>query len=92
MFCKRLRHFNGLRHTDTKCCPQSYFYLLGLKSQSYLPLMPTDGAPAATAAKAYSICTNFPEGLKNTVSDYCLMSNEEFFSYIMARKSYSSIK
>ena len=52
-------------------------------NQSYLPLMPTDGAPAATAAKAYSICTNFPEGLKNTVSDYCLMSNEEFFSYIM---------
>jgi hypothetical protein len=26
--------------------------------------MPTDGAPAATAAKAYSICTNFPEGLQ----------------------------
>ena len=26
--------------------------------------MPTDGAPAATAAKAYSICTSFPEGLK----------------------------
>ena len=28
-----------------------------------LPLMPTDGAPAATACSAYSICTNFPEGL-----------------------------
>jgi len=26
--------------------------------------MPTDAAPAATAAKAYSICTSFPEGLK----------------------------
>lgn len=29
-----------------------------------LPLIPTDGAPAATAAKAYSICTNFPDGLR----------------------------
>lgn len=29
-----------------------------------LPLMPTEGAPAATACKAYSICTSFPEGLK----------------------------
>ena len=43
--------------------------------------MPTDGAPAATAAKAYSICTNFPEGLKNTLRDNCLMPNEDFFSY-----------
>lgn len=25
--------------------------------------MPTEAAPAATAAKAYSICTNLPEGL-----------------------------
>lgn len=30
-----------------------------------VPLIPTEGAPAATAAKAYSIWTNFPEGLKN---------------------------
>jgi len=29
-----------------------------------LPLMPTDGAPAATACNAYSICTSFPEGLQ----------------------------
>ena len=29
------------------------------------PLIPTEGAPAATAARAYSICTSFPEGLKN---------------------------
>jgi hypothetical protein len=29
------------------------------------PLIPTDGPPAATAAKAYSICTSFPEGLWN---------------------------
>lgn len=28
------------------------------------PLIPTDGAPVATEAKAYSICTNLPEGLK----------------------------
>ena len=28
--------------------------------------MPTDGAPAATACRAYSICTNLPEGLKHT--------------------------
>lgn len=29
--------------------------------------MPTDGAPPATAASAYSICTNLPEGLKMTI-------------------------
>lgn len=29
-----------------------------------LPLIPTEGAPDATAAKAYSICTNFPDGLR----------------------------
>lgn len=29
-----------------------------------LPLIPTEVAPAATAAKAYSIWTSFPEGLK----------------------------
>ena len=29
-----------------------------------LPLMPTEGPPAATAARAYSICTNLPDGLK----------------------------
>lgn len=28
-----------------------------------IPLIPTEGAPAPTAAKAYSICTSFPEGL-----------------------------
>lgn len=33
--------------------------------QSILPRIPTDGAPAATAANAYSICTNFPDGLRN---------------------------
>lgn len=30
----------------------------------YLPLIPTEGAPAATAANAYSICTSFPDGLR----------------------------
>lgn len=30
----------------------------------FLPFIPTEGAPAATAARAYSIWTNFPEGLK----------------------------
>src|SRR5882757_1829657 len=29
-----------------------------------LPLIPIVGAPVATAANAYSICTNFPEGLQ----------------------------
>jgi len=29
------------------------------------PLIPTDGAPDATAARAYSICTNLPDGLQN---------------------------
>jgi len=28
-----------------------------------IPLIPTDGAPAATADRAYSICTSLPEGL-----------------------------
>ena len=28
-----------------------------------LPLIPTDGPPAATAASAYSICTSLPDGL-----------------------------
>jgi len=27
------------------------------------PLIPTDGAPDATAARAYSICTSLPDGL-----------------------------
>jgi len=29
-----------------------------------LPLMPTEGAPAATACRAYSIWTSLPEGLR----------------------------
>lgn len=32
--------------------------------------MPTEGAPAATAAKAYSIWTSFPEGLQEET--YCV--------------------
>ena len=31
---------------------------------SFIPFTPTDGPPLATAANAYSICTSFPEGLK----------------------------
>jgi len=27
------------------------------------PLIPTEGAPDATAARAYSICTSLPDGL-----------------------------
>jgi hypothetical protein len=30
--------------------------------------MPTDEAPAATAARAYSICTSFPDGLKQSTN------------------------
>lgn len=29
----------------------------------FLPIIPTDGAPADTAARAYSIWTSFPDGL-----------------------------
>lgn len=29
-----------------------------------LPFIPTEGPPAATAARAYSIWTSFPEGLE----------------------------
>ena len=32
--------------------------------QDFLPLIPTEGAPAATAASAYSIWTSLPEGLQ----------------------------
>lgn len=38
----------------------------------FLPLIPTDGAPAATAARAYSICTSLPEGLKNERWKICI--------------------
>lgn len=36
-----------------------YYYFLYCS-----PLMPTEGAPAATAARAYSIWTSLPEGLR----------------------------
>ncbi len=34
----------------------------------FFALIPTDGAPAATAWRAYSIWTNFPEGLDEYIS------------------------
>lgn len=34
------------------------------RGRDSLPLMPTEGAPAATAASAYSIWTSLPEGLR----------------------------
>lgn len=63
----------------SKFCSQCYIpsdnpvWLLRLPDNvadnHYIPLIPTDGAPAPTAAKAYSICTSFPEGL-NYKSQY----------------------
>ena len=39
--------------------------MIGDTSPCTVPFIPTEGPPAATAAKAYSICTSLPEGLKN---------------------------
>lgn len=36
-----------------------------MSENAQVPLMPTEAAPAATAAKAYSICTSFPDGLQD---------------------------
>lgn len=49
------------------------------------PLIPTEGAPAATAAKAYSICTNFPDGLKNkyTVTAMRVPNMARYLEYIV---------
>lgn len=37
--------------------------ILGDHLKSSLPLIPTEGAPAATADRAYSIWTSLPDGL-----------------------------
>ena len=42
-----------------------------------LPLMPTEGAPAPTAARAYSIWTSFPDGLKEKHT-----IDEQFSTYL----------
>ena len=41
--------------------------------------MPIDGAPAATACNAYSICTNFPEGLKTRKCEYQTVLLKHYF-------------
>jgi hypothetical protein len=33
------------------------------------PLMPMDVLPAETACRAYSICTSFPEGLREALTE-----------------------
>ena len=44
----------------------SSFFSMSMFCRNILvPFIPTDGAPAATAARAYSIWTSFPEGLQN---------------------------
>ncbi len=47
-------------------------------------MIPTEAAPAATAAKAYSICTNFPEGLHGNDVKCLVYGNEElnFISHL----------
>lgn len=45
--------------------------------------MPTDGAPAPTAASAYSICTSFPDGL--------LKRNDTVILLIASKQSYNFI-
>lgn len=42
----------------------SITYSSELHIRSIIPLIPTEGAPAATAASAYSICTSLPDGLQ----------------------------
>ena len=42
----------------------TYVNILYSSPRPYLTLIPTLGAPLATACKAYSICTSLPLGLK----------------------------
>jgi len=49
---------------------QHFWFLLytlckAVQTMNGKPLIPTDGAPDATAARAYSIWTSLPDGLKN---------------------------
>jgi len=50
-------------------CPVSLLYTLvkPVQMTNGKPLIPTDGAPDATAARAYSICTSLPDGLKTNL-------------------------
>lgn len=67
----------------TRIKGQSAVWILICKWHS--PLMPTDGAPEATAARAYSIWTNFPDGLqgmKQNRSLYIVDLSLEQFSFV----------
>ncbi len=48
-----------------------------------VPLIPTDGAPAATALRAYSIWTSLPDGLK-VVSEKPYRSDILFYDFFVS--------
>lgn len=48
---------------------KTYSLICPTHFQDSIPLIPTDGAPAATAARAYSIWTSLPEGLQDETHD-----------------------
>lgn len=52
--------------------------------------MPTEGAPAATAANAYSICTNFPDGLKAEITTLNSVVVSETYLKVVREKLYRS--
>lgn len=55
---------NNLQSHVVQFCSRAHSLLCSTTSQDCIPLMPTEGAPAATAARAYSIWTSLPEGLQ----------------------------
>lgn len=58
------QQLNNLQSPVVQFCSRAHSLLCSTTSQDCIPLMPTEGAPAATAARAYSIWTSFPEGLQ----------------------------
>jgi hypothetical protein len=53
--------------------------LISVKTADTFALIPTAGWPALTAFSAYSICTNFPDGLK-------VVNENEYLSDIFLNK------
>lgn len=58
-------YFELIMALSSKC--NQYSSNVQLHEREEVPLMPKEVAPAFTAFKAYSICTNFPEGLQERI-------------------------
>ena len=69
-----------------------------------VPFIPTEGPPAATAAKAYSICTSLPEGLNQksiaiinlaliaiTALPYLMITFDDRYSLGSAKNTYLNV-